>query len=314
MVTNLDIWYKIEKMMSDAEGHMSSYLNVLSERHEYMTLYRKEYRKLNDAVSRVKNTVLKEMNNNLEQQNAIKKIRSKINKRIEVIEEEYNTEENSDNVIKDLQRVLDILEIKNIKEGDLEEVQTILKKVNIDIKDLNDLSLTKTVNNSSLEQLLALIKAAESDYLNSFKEYKRACEHSDEVFDAFDDIVGVLLEYRFADEANNLINALPDIEDSRKKRPDPEPLLEILVPIKSSGLEYWKSTYRNSYAHDYNIAFAKEIAYVRRALLEEREFRGTQSAFNRLNDAYADLRNYMYSRYHELGGTPYNYHGHLDRH
>lgn len=312
MTTNLDKWYKIEKMMSDAEGHMSSYLNVLSERHEYMTLYRKEFRKLNEAVSRVKDTVLKKIDENLEQQNAIKRIRSKVNERIEVIEEEYLTEGNGDNVIKDLQRVSDILEIKKLKEGDLEEVQAILKKRNIDIKGLEDLTLT--VDNSLLEQLLVLIKAAESDYLNSFKNYKRACEHSDEVFDAFDDIVGVLLEYRFAEEANNLINALPDIEDSRKKRPDPELLLEILVPIKSSGLEYWKSNYKNSYAHDYNIAFAKEIAYARRALLEQREFRGTQSAFNRLDDAYTDLKNYMYSRYHELGGTPYNYHGHQDRH
>ncbi|MDN5191691.1 hypothetical protein QWY52_14155, partial [Staphylococcus aureus] len=86
-----------------------------------------------------------------------------------------------------------------------------------------------------------------------------------------------------------------------------------LNPIKSAGLEYFQSRNKNSQSYDLNVAFAKEVAYTRRALLEDREYIGTRNAFSRLNTAFEELSSYMYERFHQLGGTPENYHGHENR-
>lgn len=315
MVTNIDIWRDIESMMDKAESEMESYLSILSDRHEYMTTYRQEYRKLNEAISSVKNSLIKAMNENEENEKILKRVLNKIEERIEVLhhEKRYYTDESMNDEIKDLQKAKDILYKKKLKTDDLQEASIILSKRKVTGTGVEELTASKATN-STLEKVLKLIESNENDYLSSFKDYKNACEHSDEVFESFDDIVGVLLEYRFVDEANELINSLPDIEETRRQRPDPEHLLSILVPIRSNGLEYWKSNYNKSYAHDHNIAFADAVAYARRALLENREFKGTESAFEDLNKAYKALKDYMESRYHELGGTPHNYHGHENRH
>lgn len=314
MATNLDIFKDIETMMNEAESEMKVYLKVLSERKDYMTEYRQEYRKLNDAINSVKNSIKKELSNNEERHNIIKRIIKDIDVQINAVqqEEEYYTDGSQDKIIKSLNAAKARLDKTQVKTEDIEEANIYLNKSGVNIKGLADVE-NHQISTEKLNQILKLINLTESDYLSSFKTYKQACEHSDEAFDAFDDVVGVLLEYRFADEANELINALPNIEDTRKQRPSAEPLLDILIPIKSNGLQYWKSNNKNSFAYDYNIAFAKEIAYTRRALLEEREYKGTESAFNRLNKAYENLKNYMYERYHQLGGTPYNYHGHEGR-
>src|SRR5699024_11458456 len=120
------------------------------------------------------------------------------------------------------------------------------------------------VSEADIQTFISLINANASDYLSSFKGYRKACEESDEVFEAFDDIVEVLMEWDLIEESKELVEALPDIEETRSKRPDSEPLLNILVPLKSNSLEYWKSNYKNSYAHDHNIKLAQEIAYARR--------------------------------------------------
>ncbi|WP_234022119.1 hypothetical protein [Staphylococcus agnetis] len=110
-----------------------------------------------------------------------------------------------------------------------------------------------------------------------------------------------------------LLEASPIIVEDRVKRPDAEPLLDLLTPIKSAGLEYFQSRNKNSHSYDLSAAFAKELAYVRRALLENREFIGTSNAFNRINVAFDELSGYMYERFHHLGGLPENYHGHDNR-
>ncbi|MCO4342157.1 hypothetical protein MTR02_12195, partial [Staphylococcus agnetis] len=83
-----------------------------------------------------------------------------------------------------------------------------------------------------------------------------------------------------------LLEASPIIVEDRVKRPDAEPLLDLLTPIKSAGLEYFQSGNKNSHSYDLSTAFAKKLAYVRRALLENREFIGTSNAFNRMNVAF----------------------------
>ncbi|HGO4018600.1 TPA: hypothetical protein ACK1AU_002714 [Staphylococcus aureus] len=110
-----------------------------------------------------------------------------------------------------------------------------------------------------------------------------------------------------------LLEASPIIVEDRVKRPDAEPLLDLLTPIKSAGLEYFQSRNKNSHSYELSAAFAKELSYVRRALLEKREFIGTNNAFNRIKIAFDELSGYMYERFHQLGGLPENYHGHDNR-
>ena len=117
----------------------------------------------------------------------------------------------------------------------------------------------------------------------------------------------------FNKESEMLLEASPIIVEDRVKRPDAEPLLDLLTPIKSAGLEYFQSRNKNSHSYELSAAFAKELAYVRRALLEKREFIGTNNAFNRIKIAFDELSGYMYERFHQLGGLPENYHGHDNR-
>ena len=128
-----------------------------------------------------------------------------------------------------------------------------------------------------------------------------------------DEVISELEDSGYIQEAESLTDARPSIAEERGKRPDPQPLLDLLNPIKSAGLEYFQSKNRNSASYDLNVAFAKEVAYTRRALLEDREYIGTRNAFNRLNTAFEELSGYMYERFYQLGGTPVNYHGHDDR-
>lgn len=318
MVTNLDIFKKLELMMQEAESEMNSYLEVLKERHDYMTTYRQEYRNLNIALYNIKKKLQKIAGEIEENENLIKQARSSVEKlKIDIDnEKEDYTDGSLDKASEDIEKVLNLLN-GTIKLEDIENAQIYLSKHNLNVNEIDKLEeeykQSEQITESNIKTLISLINANESDYLANFKTYREACEENEEVFEAFDDIVNILVEWELIEEAQELTEALPDIEETRSKRPDPEPLLAILLPMKSNGLEYWKSTYRNSYAHDHNIKLANEIAYARRALLEKREYKGTKNAFDRVKAAYNSLSEYMYSRYHELGGTPNNYHGHEDR-
>src|SRR5699024_4363432 len=318
MVTNLDIFKKLEGIMQEADPEMDRYLNILKERHDYMTEYRREYNNLNKAIENIRNK-LREMSNEKEEtETLVKQARNRLIKLKEDVntEKEYASDASLDKVSQDIDKVETLL-TGAIKLENIEEAQIYLNKHNLKVKEIDELleeyKKSKGVSEADIQTFISLINANASDYLSSFKGYRKACEESDEVFEAFDDILEVLMEWELIEESKELVEALPDIEETRSKRPDSEPLLNILVPLKSNSLEYWKSNYKNSYAHDHNIKLAQEIAYARRALLEEREYIGTKNAFDRVRKAYNNLSEYMYSRYHELGGTPNNYHGHDNR-
>jgi len=318
MVTNLDIFKKLEIMMQEAESEMDGYLEVLKERYDYMTTYRQEYKDLNTALYIVKKKLRKIAEEIEENENLLKQARKSVEKlKLDIdSEKEDYTDGSLDKASTDIEKVQRLLN-RTIKLEDIENAQIYLSKHKLKVNEIDKLEeeykKSEQITEANIKTLISLINANESDYLSSFKTYKEACEESEEVFEAFDDIVDVLVEWDMIEEAQELTEALPDIEETRSKRPDPEPLLAILLPMKSNGLEYWKSNYRNSYAHDHNIKLANEIAYARRALLEKREYKGTKNAFDRVKAAYNNLSEYMYSRYHELGGTPNNYHGHEDR-
>lgn len=316
--TNLDKFYAIERIMEEFNGLKENYLKSLEERYEYMNEYRREYRSLVRAINEIEKRL--ETTEKDDEVIEVLKKNARINaqKQIESIEEQRETNpyfdpEDSEESLKRLVNAL----YRNVGIDYLESVQKSLEKNNIDVEGLQLLIDTlesdeEHENKEQKRKILSLIDMAKSDYLGSFKDYRNALE-TGEVGESFNDIFKVLAQLGYDEEAGLMADALPDYEDVRRERPDPQQLLEVLPPVKSADLQYWQSNRRKSEGYALNMVFAKEVAYTRRALLEDREFIGTRNAFNRLNNAYEELSGYMYERYHELGGTPYNYHGHMDR-
>lgn len=316
--TNLDKFYAIERIMEEFNGLKENYLKSLEERYEYMNEYRREYRSLLRAINEIEKRL--ETTEKDDEVIEVLKKNARINaqKQIESIEEQRETNSYFDP--KDSKEILERLVnalYKNVGIDYLESIQKSLEKNNIDVDGLQLLidTLENDKEHDDREQkqkILSLIDMAKSDYLGSFKDYRNTLE-TGEVGESFNDIFKVLAQLEYDEEAGLMADALPDYEDVRRERPDPQQLLEVLPPVKSADLQYWQSNRRKSEGYALNMIFAKEVAYTRRALLEDREFIGTRNAFNRLNNAYEELSEYMYERYHELGGTPYNYHGHMDR-
>lgn len=316
--TNLDKFYAIERIMEEFNGLKENYLKSLEERYEYMNEYRREYRSLVRAINEIEKRL--ETTEKDDEVIEVLKKNTRINaqKQIESIEEQRETNPYFDpkDSKESLKRLVNDL-YRNVGIDYLESIQKSLEKNNIDVDGLQLLidTLESDEEHDDREQkqkILSLIDMAKSDYLGSFKDYRNALE-TGEVGESFNDIFKVLAQLGYDEEAGLMADALPDYEDVRRERPDPQQLLEVLPPVKSADLQYWQSNRRKSEGYALNMIFAKEVAYTRRALLEDREFIGTRNAFNRLNNAYEELSGYMYERYHELGGTPYNYHGHMDR-
>lgn len=316
--TNLDKFYAIERIMEEFNGLKENYLKSLEERYEYMNEYRREYRSLVRAINEIEKRL--ETTEKDDEVIEVLKKNARINaqKQLESIEEQRETNPYFDpkDSKESLKRLINAL-YRNVGIDYLESIQKSLEKNNIDVDGLQLLidTLESDEEHDDREQkqkILSLIDMAKSDYLGSFKDYRNALE-TGEVGESFNDIFKVLAQLGYDEEAGLMADALPDYEDVRRERPDPQQLLEVLPPVKSANLQYWQSNRRKSEGYALNMIFAKEVAYTRRALLEDREFIGTRNAFNRLNNAYEELSEYMYERYHELGGTPYNYHGHMDR-
>ena len=321
MATNLDKFYDIETMMDEAKPLMETYLEVLEERHTYMSEYRSEYRKLRDGGRRA----IQSLEKNIEQLEGLadeyEAVKKSISEAIDVLLEVRDTEEDTEElevVIKALRSVLGLFNrSKEVNYKALQEAQEISLKYNIPISgleavmgQLEDLGV-KDINviNSSIEEL----KKADNLYLSSFVEYRELCEDGDQVYLLYSDIVDDLLDVGLVEASEIIEDVLPEANNDRVKRPDREPLLKVLKPIKSSDLLYFQSKNKNSESYDLNSKFAEELAYCRRALLEDREYVGTSNAFDRVTTAFDELKDYMYDRYHQLGGTPVNYHGHDDR-
>lgn len=316
--TNLDKFYAIQKIMNQVESLKEPYIKALEERHQYMSEYRKEYRKLVRALHDIRHNLDKEDKHEEEVQIIIKSARIQLRKQLEAYEEkkELDPFTDYDKTIKGLNEAIESM-YEDVSLNMIENVRAELSSYKIKLKELDALvelmEVKKNGNDEQKAKIIELINIAENDYLNGFKAYREACENDEGVVDMFDDIFSVLAQLGYDVEASIMADALPDYEEERKVRPQPDDLLDVLQPIKSANLEYWQSNRRKAVAYEYNMAFAREVAYTRRALLEDREYNGTVSAFDRLQSAYDDLSDYMYDRYHELGGTPYNYHGHMDR-
>lgn len=314
--TNLDKFYAIQRIMEEVEALKEPYLKALRDRYEFMSEYRREYRKLVRALNDIKSSLKKDDATAEEIEILKKSARISLRKQIEAFEEQKEADpyNDYDKRINAVYEAIDSLNKDNLK--GIEDVRSDLSRNNVQVKEIDALTEYTEDSGSQSEQkakVLELINIAEADYLSGFKTYREACENEEGVTEMFDDIFSVLAQLGYDLEASIMADALPDLEESRKNRPDPEPLLEVLKPVKSANLEYWQTKRRKAVAYQYNMAYAKEVAYTRRALLENREYIGTRNAFDRLYNAYEELSGYMHERYHELGGTPYNYHGHMDR-
>lgn len=316
--TNLDKFYAIQRIMDEFNGLSEDYLKSLEERYEYMNEYRREYRTLVRAVNDIEKRLGTTKTDDEEIEVLKKNVRINAQRQIESIEEQReanpyydskNSEESLNSLINALYRKVDISYLEGVQKN-LEKHRVKIDGLQLLMETLEDYE--KHDNREQKEKILSLIDMAKSDYLGSFKGYRIALE-TGEVGESFNDIFKVLAQLGYEEEAGLMADALPDYEDVRRERPNPQELLGVLPPVKSADLQYWQSNRRKSEGYALNMLFAKEVAYTRRALLEDREYIGTRNAFKRLNNAYDELSAYMYERYHELGGTPYNYHGHMDR-
>lgn len=320
MATNLDKFKMIEEMMRQAEGKMEDYLAKLRQRYDYMNELRKEYSNLSHTLGRIQQA-LEKQTEAFEEDEDVKVVQDSAIEQLEAyIEslEEDNAYNEHDVAIKQLKGVKDSLEGK-LDEDSLGKAWRILKVRKIEIEEINVLmdliDAYEDSNRSDVkEQLIKRLMSVRNEYVSSFVTFRTACDESDDIEQDIQRLADELEDAGYDKESDMLAEAKPDTAEERGKRPDPEPLLSLLNPIKSAGLEYFQSNNRRSDSYELNVAFAKEVAYTRRALLEDREYIGTRNAFERVTTAFEELSEYMYARFHQLGGTPNNYHGHEDRH
>ncbi|HHS2979125.1 TPA: hypothetical protein ACTEOU_002806 [Staphylococcus argenteus] len=303
--------------MSEAQGLMETYLDALHERYDYMIVLRKEYTHLSSTLAKVQQRVIKQ-GDKLEIDEDVKNVaqsaRERIDEHIEALEEEYG--EDNQPSIKQLKLAREQLEGK-LDEDSIGEAWRLLKVRRIKVEELNVLmdlvDAMESGQQEISESIVQKIEKLRSEYTSGFVRYREALERGEDVQREVDDVIANLEDGRYIKESEMLLEARPSIVEERVKRPDPQPLLDLLTPIKSAGLEYFQSRNKNSHSYDLSAAFSKELAYVRRALLENREYIGTNNAFNRINLAFDELSGYMYERFHQLGGLPENYHGHDNR-
>lgn len=315
--SNLDKFLEIEKMMHEAENHMQLYEDTLKERYNYMNDLRREHSNLSHTLGKVHQKLAKKAKG-LEEDKDIKAVVKdavhKIDVQIEAIQEDYH-EEVSRKVEKLTQSKEELqgkVQGENIREAwnKLNEIKVNIEEVTV-LKELVD--SMKNMEEDTKQSIMKKIDRVRSEYVSSFVNYRKSFENGENVPQLIIEIIKDLDNNGFSEEAELLADVKPNINESRGQRPETETLLSLLNPIKRAGLEYFQSNNKKSESYDLNVAFSKEVAYTRRALLEDREYIGTRNAFNRLKNSFEELSTYMYERYHQLGGTPNNYHGHEDR-
>lgn len=317
--SNLDKFLKIESMMEEAKALMTAYEEALEERYEYMNDLRREYSNLSYTLGRVAHS-LKNQSNDLEENESVKTvvktILTKLDDHIEALEEEKQYSEEDDDTITRLKRAREQLEGK-IDKDNITTAWKIFKARGIRTKEIDVLMnlMDSRENNSqgTKEEIIRYISNVQDEYVSSFVTFRKSYDEDIDVSQIIGGIISKLEDAGYSQESRMLEDAKPSTTGERGVRPDPEPLLNVLNPIKSAGLEYYQSNHKNSESYSLNVAFAKEVAYTRRALLENREYKGTNSAFTRLKTAFNQLSSYMYERFYQLGGEPKNYHGHDDR-
>lgn len=316
--SNVDKFEEIEDMMTEAKELMEPYKESLKERYDYMKVLRKEYSNLTHALGRIEQQIEREAEE-IEVDEDVKVVShnalERIDEHIEAIEEDNKYGEDN-NALDELKRAREQLGDK-IDADSISNVYRTLNKMGITVEEINVLmdvvEATRSENKDAAQNIIRRIERVRIEYISSFVDYRESLEQGEDVGVEIQDVISSLEDAGFTRYADELTDAKPDLLEERGKRPNPQPLLDVLRPIRSAGLKYFQSNNKNSDSHDLNVAFADEVRNTRRALLEGREYIGTENAFESLLAAYSDLSTYMYARYHQLGGEPVNYHGHDDR-
>ncbi|HHD1124082.1 TPA: hypothetical protein ACN1ZG_002277, partial [Staphylococcus aureus] len=259
--TNLDKFLVIEEMMSEAQGLMETYLDALHERYEYMIVLRKEYTHLSSTLAKVQQRVIKQ-GDKLEIDEDVKNVaqsaRERIDEHIEALEEEYG--EDNQPSIKQLKLAREQLEGK-LDEDSIGEAWRLLKVRRIKVEELNVLmdlvDAMESGQQETSESIVQKIEKLRSEYTSGFVRYREALERGEDVQREVDDVIANLEDGSYIKESEMLLEARPSIVEERVKRPDPQPLLDLLTPIKSAGLEYFQSRNKNSHSYDLSAAFSK---------------------------------------------------------
>ena len=316
--SNLDKFLEIESMMEEAKRLMAPYEEALEERYAYMNELRREYSNLSHTLGRIEQSLNKQSNELEEDEdikNVVKAALSKLDTQIEAIEEENQYGEQND-AVKQLKRAREQLEGK-IDEGNISTAWRIVKARNVNIEEIDVLmdlmDAMKGKGEDVKKAIISRINSVQSEYTTSFVTFRNAYDEGVDVSKVISGIISELEDAGYTQEAQSLEEAKPSTTEERGLRPDPQPLLDILTPIRSAGLKYFQSNNNKSESYSLNINFANEVRYTRRALLEDREYVGTNNAFDRLITAFDELSDYMYDRFYQLGGNPENYHGHENR-
>lgn len=316
--SNLKKFEEIEDMMDKAKELMQPYEDALKERYDYMNELRREYSNLSHTLGRIEQSLNKQSNELEEDEdikNVVKAALSKLDTQIEAIEEENQYGEQND-AVKQLKRAREQLEGK-IDEGNISTAWRIVKARNVNIEEIDVLmdliDAMKGKGEDVKKAIISRINSVQSEYTTSFVTFRNAYDEGVDVSKVISGIISELEDAGYTQEAQSLEEAKPSTTEERGLRPDPQPLLDILTPIRSAGLKYFQSNNNKSESYSLNINFANEVRYTRRALLEDREYVGTNNAFDRLITAFDELSDYMYDRFYQLGGNPENYHGHENR-
>lgn len=316
--SNLKKFEEIEDMMDKAKELMQPYEDALKERYDYMNELRREYSNLSHTLGRIEQSLNKQSNELEEDEdikNVVKAALNKLDTQIEAIEEENQYGEQND-AVKQLKRAREQLEGK-IDEGNISTAWRIVKARNVNIEEIDVLmdlmDAMKGKGEDVKKAIISRINSVQSEYTTSFVTFRNAYDEGVDVSKVISGIISELEDAGYTQEAQSLEEAKPSTTEERGLRPDPQPLLDILTPIRSAGLKYFQSNNNKSESYSLNINFANEVRYTRRALLEDREYVGTNNAFDRLITAFDELSDYMYDRFYQLGGNPENYHGHENR-
>lgn len=221
--------------------------------------------------------------------------------------------EKFETIEKDMQKAVPLM-IKYLEE--LEEYNNIrleyrrehreIKKILVNIGGL----LEKNEEKNAIRQ--EYYKLFDERY-EQFSDYAKNREGKNDIYRKTNSFAGKIEKLGYENESEELKQLLNEMTREKKKRPSTKRLLNVLKPVKSNKLDYFDSGNFNSDSYSLNVEYTKAIAYARRAILEERGYQGTYNAFSELIQAYDELAEYMYDRFYQIGGTPYNYHGHENR-
>ena len=207
-----------------------------------MNVLRKEYSNLSHTLGKIQQRVIKQgdkLEVDADVKNVAQSARDRIDEHIEAIEEDKADGDNQPSV-KQLKRARKKLD-GELDEDSIGKAWRLLKVRKIEIEELNVLmDLIDAMEDGKQDKAESIVKKIEklrSDYTSGFVRYREALEQGEDVQKEVDNVIGDLENSGYIQEAESLTDARPSIAEERGLRPDAQPLLDLLNPIKSAGLE-----------------------------------------------------------------------------